>query len=245
MNKAIFITNGEHAFNQSIAYRELANGHRVGIHFTTQEQAEAYRNSLEADAADNVHLFYGVPKDEAEAASIIEDVVAKLGGLNVLIHGNEMLDEVKLFEQTQDELGSMIPSLFQSIFLWNRSAIGYMLKQKSGKVIFPIIYDTLYYDQYPSSPILNHGKISLMKCLSRECSAFRIDVNVLTFGYHDAGFDKVEKKEKQRSLEIYGLKPVLKSLDEMLEVLEFIIGAPNSLIGGQNIEIGVGIETNL
>ncbi|MCZ8513158.1 SDR family NAD(P)-dependent oxidoreductase [Paenibacillus filicis] len=245
MSKAIFITNGDHAFNQSIASRELAGGHRIGLHCTNQVQAEAYRNSLGEGAAERLHLFYGVPADEAGASSVIEDAVAKLGGLDVLIHGNEMLDEDQLFEQAKDELGSLIPSLFQRIFLWNRSAIGYMIKQKSGKVIFPVIYDTLYYDHYPCSPILNHGKISLMKCLSRECSAFRIDVNVVSFGYYDAGFDKAEKKEKQRGLEIYGLKPVLKSLDDMLEVLDFVIGAPGSLIGGQNIEIGVGVETNL
>jgi 3-oxoacyl-[acyl-carrier protein] reductase len=245
VSKAIFITYGDQAFNQSIASQELAAGHRVTLHFADTAQAEAYRASLDGEAQERLHVCQGWPADEAEAASMVEEAVRVMGGLDVWIHGNEMLDEVRCFEQERDELGSLIPTLFRRIFLWNRSAVGQMLKKKSGKIVFPVLYDTLYYDGYPSSPMLNHGKISLMKCMSRECSAFRIDVNVITFGYHDPGFDKAEKKEKQKGLEIYGLKPVLKTLDEMLDVLDFVIGAPNSMLGGQNIEVGVGVETNL
>ncbi|BFT74195.1 SDR family NAD(P)-dependent oxidoreductase [Paenibacillus sp. P36] len=245
MNKSIFITNGQQAFNQMIATRMLSIGHRVVLHIEGSEQGIAYARSLESDAAQRLHIVNGMPAEEAEYAAMMEEAVSVMGELDVMIHGNEMLDEESMFEEGPDEFGEQIPALFERIFLWNKSAVSHMIKRKSGKIVFPIIYDTLYYDEYPSSPIMNHGKISMMKCLSRECSAFRIDVNVMTFGYHDADFEKSEKKEKQRKLEIYGLKPVMKPMSEMLAMLDFIIHAPNSLIGGQNFEIGIGVETNL
>lgn len=245
MNKSIFITNGQQAFNQLIATRMLSIGHRVVLHVEDSEQGISYVRSLESEIAQRLHIVNGMPSEEKEYEAMMEEAISVMGGLDVMIHGNELLDEERLFEDMPDEFGERIPALFERIFLWNKMAVSHMIKRKSGKIVFPIIYDTLYYDQYPSSPIINHGKISMMKCLSRECSAFRIDVNVMTFGYHDADFEKSEKKERQRKLEIYGLKPVMKPMNEMLAMLDFIIHAPNSLIGGQNFEIGIGVETNL
>lgn len=245
MSKSIFITNGEHEFNRMIAAAMLAAGHRVVLHANDVERASAYLASLEKEAGERLCVVGDDLTDEASYAAALETAVAAGGGLDALIHGNEMLDEHAWFEERPDELGAIVADAFQSIFLWNKAALSFMMKRKSGKIVFPVVFDTLYYDRYPSSPMLNHGKISLMKCLSRECSAFRIDVNVLTFGYHDANFEKDVKKEKQKGLELFGLKPVLKPLPDMAEALNFLIQSPSSLIGGQNLEIGVGIETNL
>lgn len=246
MGKSIFITNGEHEFNRMIAAGMLAAGYRVALHTTDSGAAtSSCFSSLEKEAMERLHVIGDELADEARYCAVLEKAIAIHGGLDVLIHGNEMLDEHALFEERPDELGALVADAFQSIFLWNKAALSFMMKQKSGKILFPVLFDTLYYDQYPSSPMINHGKISMMKCLSRECSAFRIDVNAMTFGYHDANFEKAEKKEKQKGVELFGLKPVLKPLPEMMEMLAFLIQSPNSLIGGQNIEIGVGIETNL
>lgn len=245
MSKAILITNGQHALNQTIATNLLEGGYRVMLHLETEEQAEQYIESLPAESAAQLYISYVELANEQSHVQVVDDALSVMGSLDVIIHGNELLEEEKMLIESPDELGGVVSTMFDQIFLWNKAAISYMMKRKSGKVLFPIVYDTLYYDQYRSSPITNHGKISLMKSLSRECSAFRIDVNVMTFGYHDADFDKAEKKEKQRMLEIYGLKPVLKPLCEMVGMLKFLIDAPSSLIGGQNIEIGIGVETNM
>lgn len=195
MNKSIFITNGQQAFNQLIATRMLSIGHRVVLHVEDSEQGISYVRSLESEIAQRLHIVNGMPSEEKEYEAMMEEAISVMGGLDVMIHGNELLDEERLFEDMPDEFGERIPALFERIFLWNKMAVSHMIKRKSGKIVFPIIYDTLYYDQYPSSPIINHGKISMMKCLSRECSAFRIDVNVMTFGYHDADFEKSEKRK--------------------------------------------------
>jgi hypothetical protein len=103
----------------------------------------------------------------------------------------------------------------------------------------------LHYADYPSSPILNHGKISLMKSMSRECCAFKLAVNAMTFGYYDDQYNAEQKKKKRKTLEIFGLKPPLLSLEEMIPALQFFIDPPVKNIGGQNYHISTGIETVL
>lgn len=245
MNKGILITQGCHAFNQAIASRMLAGGHRVVLHTAGPGQAAAYRRELEEEAAARLYILEGDPTKPASLQAMMEESIHWLDSLDVMIHGDEMYDEEQMMMDRPEEFGHRISAVFEEIFLWNQAAVQYMVKKKRGKIIFPIRYDTLYYDGYPSSPVVNHGKISMMKCLSRECSVFRIDVNVMSFGYHDTGWDRAGKKEMQRKLEIFGLKPALKPLEDMLGMLEYLIQAPGSLVGGQNLEIGIGIETNL
>lgn len=245
MAKSIFITNGEQPFNQTIVSILLSEGHQVAMHLSDQELAEPFIAACSNDERQRLHLLPGELADEADFAGCLQEAITAMNGLDVLIHGNEMLDEHAWFEQRREELSSLVSRYFQRIFLWNKLAIAYMMKQKQGKIWFPIIYDTLYFDGYPASPMLNHGKISMMKCLTRECRAFRIDVNVLTLGYYDDGFDKQRRKQVQSGVEIFGLKPQLKPVAEMLSMLALLLEAPANLLGGQNIEVGIGIETNL
>ena len=79
-----------------------------------------------------------------------------------------------------------------------------------------------------SSPILNHGKISMMKCLSRELTVFKLSVNVMTFGYYNQNFDNQEKREMRKALEIYGLKPQLHELSQLVPALDILINPPTS-----------------
>jgi 3-oxoacyl-[acyl-carrier protein] reductase len=148
MSKSIFITNGQQAFNQLIATRMLSIGHRVVLHVKNSEEGMSYSHSLESEAASRLHIVNGMPSEETEYATMMEEAISVMGGLDVMIHGNEMLDEEKLFESMPDELGERIPAIFERIFLWNKLAVSHMIKRKSGKIVFPIIYDTLYYDQY-------------------------------------------------------------------------------------------------
>jgi 3-oxoacyl-[acyl-carrier protein] reductase len=245
MQKVIVLTHGDVPWNQAIAKNCLERGHHLILHFQREEEENVFTQSLSPEMRDR---FRGVIDPDMTSDSVrswVEEQVAEAGRLDVLIHGNEMVDEPALFDANPVTAGESIATHMGRVFRVSREVVSYMVKRKSGQIVFPLLYDALVYAGYPSSPMLNHGKISLMKCLSRELCAFKIGVNAMTFGYYNDRFDRETKKSKRKTLEIFGLKAPLLEWDEMVPALQFLIEPPVKNMGGQNIHISTGIETTL
>ncbi|WP_078392761.1 SDR family oxidoreductase [Shouchella patagoniensis] len=242
MNELALVTNGESYFNQHIAQHLKDIGFNVIIIFRTLEGQSTFEQSL---SIEGVHTRLIDKLDERAMEFLTGEIQEKWGTLDVLIHGNEELDEEKSLAEDSERFGYKIEAIFNEIFFYNKMATSLMIKKKTGKIIFPLIYDPLYYAEYCSSPVLNQGKISLMKCLSRELGAFRINVNAITFGYHRTTQEGKELKELKRKVEIFSLKPQLPQLKDMIPALDMLVAPPVQYIGGENIHIGVGIETSL
>ncbi|MGG3891727.1 SDR family NAD(P)-dependent oxidoreductase [Metabacillus fastidiosus] len=245
MIKSILISNGNQPFNQLISHYLLENGHHVTMLFNSDEAALSYYELINQEWQ---YSYSGVVMDQLKKdylQQVLDDITEKHGSLDVFIHGNEMVNEEQLLLQDAGQFDIYITEQFKRMYLLNKTVSSLMIKKKRGSIIFPIIYDALYYADYPSSPILNHGKISMMKCLSRELTAFKLSVNVMTFGYYNGNFNNQEKKEVRKALEIYGLKPQLYELKHLVPAIDILINPPVPAIGGHDFHIGAGIETGL
>ncbi|MEJ3741459.1 SDR family NAD(P)-dependent oxidoreductase [Bacillus tropicus] len=242
MIKKFLITNGDIHFNQLLSNHLLKKGHSVAMVFSNQETSECYQKSIQVNGE-----FYPLICNEFTEETVnflFEEVKGKLDGLDILIHGNEEIDESQFFAEAPILFGEVISEHLRRIFLFNQCAVSYMMIKKRGQIIYPLIFDTLAYVGYPTSPILNHAKISMMKCLAKEISAFKLKINALTLGYSDNEFSRLEKKEKQKSLEIFGLKPKIQKMNELIKGIDVLV-LDDTFISGQNIHITPGIETTI
>lgn len=237
--KTVLITNGEVEVNQLIASHFEQKGYKCLLLFDEKKAIEEYR----VEHADQTCIL--IPN--MQETLLQEEIDGALQGapIDILIHGNEMLNEEELFEYNPIRLEQTIVKTLNRIYLVNKVAVTQMVRLKKGKIIFPLFYDTLYYAGYASSPILNQAKLSLMKCMSKELGAFKLNVNAMTFGYYDNKFEKDEKKAVRSKVEIFSLKPKLLALGDYIQALDMLIEGPADLIGGENIHVGAGIETGI
>ncbi|WP_171046235.1 SDR family NAD(P)-dependent oxidoreductase [Lentibacillus cibarius] len=245
MEKRVMITEGDKPFNQLIVSYLLEQGHQVMTCFENKDVSDQYFSSIHSEWQERYHPMIIPDTNEKSLSQIQKAIEDRMDGLDILIHGNEMVNEEQWLENNDLAFGDCISSQFEQIYLFNKMAAELMIRAKSGEIIFPLIYDPLYYADYASSPVLNQGKISMMKCLSRELSAFKINVNVMTFGYHEKESDRLQKRKTKKMVEIFSLKPALLHLKEMIPALDILINPPVKNIGGENFHIGTGIETSL
>lgn len=245
MSKTAFITHGDQRFNQLISSHLMQKGYKVHLHFTNQIIADEYFHSLKDEWKRSFTSIIACLDSSQAIRTELEQSAAKMGGLELFIHGNEGMDDEKIYEFETNDFGRLMTKQFRQMFLWNQHVGTLMAKQTSGQIIFPLISDTLYYLNYPSSPILNHGKISMMKCLAKELAPFDICVNALTLGYYDQVNDKETRKKLKKSLDIYALKPDFPKLEQMIPSLDILLRHTEYMISGQNIHIGAGVETSI
>jgi len=235
--KRILLSNGHQTLNQQIGHHLLSQGHSLALLFPTPEALTEGQARWNEAGSGRVTCFLSSVQ--------LEECVGALGGLDAVIHGHEQLDEARLLAENPLRFQECIGGGLQQCFSLTRAAIPYLLRNEGGSIVFPLIYDSLHYAGYPTSPVMDHGKLSMMKSLSRELTTFGIQVNELTLGYHDPGFSPAEKKARRQRLSIYGLKPPLVPIEQLLTAFDFLLGAPCAHIGGQNIHVGFGIETTV
>jgi 3-oxoacyl-[acyl-carrier protein] reductase len=239
----IVLTHAHLPLNERIARHLLSREHSLALLFPSEEARDEGLARL-AGGERVRGLLQPDPSPEAVPARF-EECVGSLGGVDALVHGHEMLDEPRLLAQEPLRFQGLVLQALQDIFVMTRAAIPHLLRNKGGSIVFPLIYDSLHYADYPTSPVVDHAKLSMMKSLSRELTAFGVQVNALTIGYHDPGFTPAEKKARRERLSIYGLKPPLVAVDELLTALDLLISSPCAHLGGQNLQVGFGIETSV
>jgi len=243
MKEAAFITKGSQPINRYFTDHMLSKGCMVTTLFDDSSEADAYYASLADDVKDRFFPICGIPEQSADIVDMIEQAIQQMGGLHYLIHGIDVINEEEQYERNAVQFGISMESLFRDLFLYNRSVGSYMARKKEGRIVFPLLSDVLYYIDCPNSPILNHGKIAMMKTLAKELAPFRIAVNAVTFGYHTAMPSSLNTKEIKHRQEIHALKPYLPQMEEMFPILNLLMQAPAHLISGQNLHVGAGLDT--
>ncbi|MFP2929963.1 hypothetical protein ACLESO_33170 [Pyxidicoccus sp. 3LG] len=228
----IVLTHAHLPLNERIARHLLSRGHALALLFpTTQARDEGLARLAEGERVKGfLHL---------------EECVGSLGGLDALVNGHEGLDEGRLLVEEPLRLRELVTQGLQWLFETTRAAIPYLLRKGGGSIVFPLVYDALCYADYPTSPVMDHARLAMVKSLSRELTAFGVQVNALTIGYHDLGFTPAERKARRERLSIFGLKPPLVAVDALLTALDLLIDSPCPHLGGQNLHVGFGIETTV
>ncbi len=245
MGKSILLTYADHKYNRQIASYLLSAGHRLMLFFDRQHEAEAWRQQLPAEQKRRCFFLVREGFPEQNVVEIFEQAIQKMNGLDVLMHGYEDLNEASLLKQEPAIFASKTVQQFQQLFLLNREAVRFMIRQKAGDIIFILVNDALFYAGYSSSPVLNHGKVALMKSMAKELTPFRVNVNAITFGYYDPGFERAEKKEKRKKLEMFALKPPLLTWKEMIPALDMLLEPAVKHWTGQNLHIAACTDTQI
>jgi 3-oxoacyl-[acyl-carrier protein] reductase len=243
--KRILMTHGHVPLNQRLTRHLLEQGHSLAVLFETPGARDEGEARLKEHAGGRLKCFVQSSLAPEAITAQVEECMRKLGGLDALVHGYEMIDEARLLTEDPLYFQGLITQALQNIFSFTRASVSHLIRAKGGSIVFPMLCDSLHYDGYPVSPVLDHAKLSMMKCLSRELMAFGIQVNALTLGYHDPGFTSDEKRATRERLAVYGQKPRLAAIEELLPVLDFLVAPPTAHIGGQNIHVGLGIDTTV
>ncbi|MBB6673757.1 SDR family oxidoreductase [Cohnella nanjingensis] len=246
MNRAVLLTKPGALFNESVLLGLLARGCSVAMVVPGQAEADEYAGRLPERSRERFFPICGVPDDEAGIREAVDQAALRMGGLHDLIHGVEVADEAQAYASDPGAFGFGTTAALRSRFLYSRAAAAHMARNKAGHMLFLLLSDSLYYAGYPSSPVMNHGTIAMMKTLAKELSPFRVAVNALTYGYYALPEDPAGLQTLKRRLEIHTLKPYLPLPQEMAEAsVEWLLRAPAHLISGQNIQIGAGMDPAL
>ena len=129
--KVALITGASKGIGAACAAKLASEGFRIALHYRSNPE-EAQRVASEIPGAE---LFRYDLSNESACQDLVKEVVAKMGGLDVLVNNAGVaLDQMLTFAKI-DDFNTSIATNLRPVFLLSKFASKSMIRKKSGAII--------------------------------------------------------------------------------------------------------------
>lgn len=176
-NQVALVTGAATGIGRATALALAASGAGVAVnHLGKSEEAQAVVAEIRDAGGEAVAIEADV-SDEAQVQRLIEDCIAQLGGLNVLVNNAGVILEKPFLSMTVEDWDHIIDTDLKSVFLCARAALPKMLEKGSGCIVN--IASELGFigrAEYAAYTTAKAGVMTLTRSLAREFApAIRIN----------------------------------------------------------------------
>ena len=178
------VTGSSRGLGRAMALKLAADGFDVAVHYG-RSQTEAQKVAGEITAlgrrAEVFGADLGVP---ANAARLVEDVIAAYGRLDVLVNNAGLTRDNLAIRMKDEDWDAVIATNLSSAFTACRAAIKHMMRARSGRIINIASVVGLMGNPGQANYVASKaGLIGLTKALAKEYGGRNITVNAVAPGF--------------------------------------------------------------
>lgn len=242
--KVVLITGASRGIGRAIAREAAAQGAKVAFtYLSSVEQGQA----LEAELASLGAVAKGYRSDAsdfAQAEQLVNDVLADLGSLDVLVNNAGITQDGLLMRMSEEQWDRVIQVNLKSVFNLTKAAIKPMMKAKNGSVInlssVVGVRGNAGQANYAASKA---GIIGFSKSVALELGSRNIRCNVIAPGFIETEMTaQLDEKVVAGWAEAIPMKRAGKA-EEVASVVTFLGSDMSSYISGQVLEVNGAMNT--
>ena len=133
-DKVAVVTGAAHGLGRAIALRLAEEGARMALGDIDGAGLERTVSDI-TKAGGQAFGVVGDVTDEAPAARLVDDAVARYARLDILVNNVGGSRNAKIWEMTAEQWDFVIKLNLRSAFLCTRAAVKHMMKQRSGRIV--------------------------------------------------------------------------------------------------------------
>lgn len=182
--KVALVTGSSRGLGRAMARRLAEEGFDVAVHYGRgQAEAEALVTELRA-LGGRAEAFGADLSAPANAGQLVEDVIAALGRLDVLVNNAGITRDGLAIRMKDEDWDAVLQTNLSSAFSACRAAIKHMMKARSGRIINVSSVVALAGNPGQANYVASKaGLIGLTKALAKEYGARGITVNAVAPGF--------------------------------------------------------------
>lgn len=240
--KSVVVTGGSRGIGRSIALEFGKKGANVVINYVSSDiEAEKVAEEIN-NLGGNAILVKGDVSSFEEGKKLIDETVKVFGTIDILINNAGITKDGLIMRMKEEDFDKVLDINLKGVFNTCKSAVSYMIKQRSGKIInissVVGIVGNAGQANYAASKA---GVIGLTKSIAKEVGSRGITANVVAPGFVKSDMtDVLSDKVKEGML---GLIPLgrLGEVEDIAKTVVFLASEGGNYITGQVINVDGGM----
>lgn len=243
-NKSALITGGGSGVGRAIAEHFAGEGARVAVADIDQEGAEQTVDSIKANGA-YAFSIAGDVSAPAEVASMIDQAVAKNGGLNIIVNSAAIARVQKFLDITLQDWNEMLAVNLTGVFLCAQAAARHMVKFGGGGRIINIssVNGQRAISGRGAYTVAKGGLEMLTKIMAAELGEWNITVNSIAPAPVDTPMIKKMHTQSTRE-QWYRVLPIKRYArpEEIAHAAAFLASDNAAYISGHTLNVDGGFN---
>ncbi len=241
-DKVVLITGASRGIGKAIAEECVNQGAKVAFTYLSSEEKA---NALEKELSANGGTVKGFKSDAAkfdEAQTLVDDVVAEFGTIDVLVNNAGITRDTLLMRMTEEQWDEVINTNLKSAFNLTKAVQRPMLKARSGSIINMSsvvgVSGNAGQSNYAASKA---GLIGFTKSIAQELGSRNIRCNAIAPGFIEtemtAALDEKVVQEWRNSIPLKrGGSPL-----DVVNLTVFLASDMSTYITGQTVNVCGGM----
>jgi 3-oxoacyl-[acyl-carrier protein] reductase len=241
--RSAIVTGATRGIGRAIALELAKRGANVAFNFAkSQEEADKLKAEIEALGVKAFARACDVANTEA-SAEFVKTVQAEFGTIDFLINNAGITRDNLIMRMKEDDWDAVVDINLKGAWNFSKAVMRPMMKNDSGGAIVNVtsisgVVGMLGQSNYSASKA---GMIGLTKSLAKEVASRKITVNALALGLVETDMSGQLSDEYQtKLLEMIPLKR-LGNVQEVAEIVCFILSDSARYITGQVIQADGGL----
>jgi 2-deoxy-D-gluconate 3-dehydrogenase len=240
--KVALVTGTGSGLGKAIAIALAEAGADVACHCRTAGDAAETVAAIKALGRVSIETI-GDLADKDVPARLVEETVAKLGGIAILINNAGMIRRSPAVDFSEEDWQTVIDVNLSSVFRLSQAAGRHMIEQGSGKIVN--IASLLSFQGGITVPAYTASKSAvagLTKALANEWAKHNVNVNAIAPGYIDTKNTDALRADKTRNRQILERIPAGRwgQPEDMAGAAVFLSSAASDYIQGHILVVDGG-----
>lgn len=240
--KRCLVTGGTRGLGLAIARELVAQGAQVAITYSRNDADAKNARAVLAEAGAEPLVYRGSVADSAHVQETISDIVARWGGLDVLVHsaGITQILPVALIEEADWDLVMDVNA--KGAFLFSRAVLKSMIRARAGHILY---IGSFASERVIEAPIHYAAAKSalrgLTEALAREVGRYNIHVNLLSPGLLEVGLARTLPRHRIDEYLSQCALGRLGKVDELARFAVFLVSDDASLMSAAKVAVDGGL----
>jgi len=240
-DKVALVTGGAQGIGKAICMRLAKEGADIAVVDINLDTAQATAKEIESLGRKSIALKVNV-SNFTESEKMVEDAVASLGGLHILVNNAGITRDKLLLRMTEDEWDAVINVNLKSAFNCTKAAVKVMSKNRYGRIVnIASIVGLMGNAGQANYSASKAGMIGLTKTVAREFASRNITSNAVAPGFIDTAMTQAMPDAARAALISQIPLSRLGTPDDVADGVVFLASDAASYITGHVLSINGGM----
>ncbi len=236
------VTGSSRGIGAATAVKLASEGADLVINYNNDKESAEETARQVRNQGRKALIVKGNVADSSDAKNLIKKAVSEFKKIDILVNNAGITRDGLLLRMKEKDFDTVIDVNLKGTFNCTKNAIRYMMKQRHGKIVnLSSVVGSMGNAGQANYAASKAGIVGFSKAIAREVSKRGININTISPGYIKTDMTQnLPSKVKEEMLNSIPLER-FGEVEEVANVIMFLVSPLASYINGQNINIDGGM----